>query len=68
MRSQGMTTHQRFFRKGKEKPLKLMNKEQRFVDAFSALGSTPLTQEIVDVIEKFVSHMYGYTKLCQAFV
>ena len=40
-----------------------MNKEQRFVDAFSALGSPPLTQEILDVVEEeFVCHMYGYTK------
>ena len=52
-----------FFRKGKVRPLKLMLKHQKFIDAFSSLGEGPLTLEVCSIIEEFVSHLYGFNQL-----
>ena len=48
-----------FYCKGKVKPIALMLKDDRFVEAFLSLGSTPLDDNTANVIEEFVCHMYG---------
>ena len=48
-----------FFRKGKVRPLKLMLKHQKFVEAFSSLGKEPLNPYVFSVLEEFVCCLYG---------
>ena len=48
-----------FFRKGKGSPLKLMAKYERFIDAFSSLGSESLSTQVFDTLEEFTCMMYG---------
>ena len=52
-----------FFRKGKVRPLKLMLKHQKFIDAFSSLGEGPMTLEVCSIIEECVCHLYGFNQL-----
>ena len=49
-----------FFRKGKGTPLKLIAKYDRFIDAFSSLGSESLSTQVFDTLEEFTCMMYGY--------
>ena len=51
-----------FYRKGKVRPLLLMTKKQKFVDAFVALGNLDLSENVIVDIEEFTCHMYGYPK------
>ena len=51
-----------FYRKGKVKPLLLMIKKQKFVNAFVALGNLDLSENIISDIEEFTCHMYVYPK------
>ena len=48
------------YRKGKVRPLLLMTKKQKFVDAFVALGNLDLSEHIIADFEEFTYHMYGY--------
>ena len=50
------------YRKGKVRPLLLMTKKQKFVDAFVALGNLDLSEHIIADFEEFTCHMYGYPK------
>ena len=49
-----------FFRKGKGTPLKMMAKYDRFIDAFSSLGSESLSTQVFDILEEFTCMMYRY--------
>ena len=51
-----------FFGKGKVAPLQKMIENDIFINAFSQLGSSPLTQEMFDLLEEFTCCMYGYPK------
>ena len=51
-----------FSRKGKVRPLLLMTKKKKFVNAFVALGNLHLSENIISDIEEFTCHMYGYPK------
>ena len=51
-----------FYRKEKVRPLLLMTKEQKFVNAFVALGNLDLSENIISDIEEFTCQMYGYPK------
>ena len=51
-----------FYRKGKVRPLLLITKKQKFVNAFVALGNLDLSENIISDIEEFTCHMYGYPK------
>ena len=51
-----------FYRKGKVRPLSLMTKKQKFVNAFVTLGNLDLSENIMPDIEEFTCHMYGYSK------
>ena len=51
-----------FYRKEKVRPLLLMTKEQKIVNAFVALGNLDLSDNIISDIEEFTCHMYGYPK------
>ena len=50
------------YRKGKVRPLLLMTKKQKFVDAFVALGNLDLSEHIIADFEEFTCHMCGYPK------
>ena len=50
-----------FYKKGKTRPITVMNKHEKFVNSFMALGDLPLTNE-KNVIEGFTCHLHGYTK------
>ena len=50
------------YRKGKARPLLLMTKKQKFVNAFVAFGNLDLSENIISDIEEFTCHMYGYSK------
>ena len=51
-----------FYRKGRTRPISLMNKHPRFVDAFGNLGTEPLNEETIATLEEFTCHMYGHVK------
>ena len=51
-----------FYRKGKIKPITLMCKHKRFINAFKCLGEMPLTSDVIEIIEEYTCHLYGYTK------
>ena len=51
-----------FNRKGKTKPITVMNKHEKYVNSFMALGGLPIANEIINIIEEFTCHLYGYTK------
>ena len=51
-----------FFRKGKVKPIEIMEKQQKFIDAFMVLGEEGLNEEICDAIDEYTCHLYGYRK------
>ena len=48
-----------FSRRGKLKPLSLMCNNESYVEAFSTLGTTIITDEIFQELGRFVCHMYG---------
>ena len=50
-----------FYRKGKTRPITVMNKHKKFDNSFMVLVD-PLTNEIINIIEDFTCHLYGYTK------
>ena len=51
-----------FYRKGKIKPITLMRKHERFINAFKCLGEMLLTSDAIEMIEEYTCHLYGYTK------
>ena len=51
-----------FYRKGKTRPITVMNKHGKFVNVLMALGDLPLANEIINIIEEFNCHLYAYTK------
>ena len=50
-----------FYRKRKIKPITLMHKHKRFINAFKCLGEMPLTSDVIEIIEEHICHLYGYT-------
>ena len=50
-----------FYRKGKTRPITVMNKHEKF-NSFMALCDLPLTNEIINIIEEITCHLYDYTK------
>ena len=49
-----------FLRKGKAKPLKLMESNKKYTEAFAQLGSSEkINPEVVTILEEFVCSMYG---------
>ena len=51
-----------FFRKAKERPIAIMRKNKKFLDAFSALGELPLTPDLINTIEEFTCVMYRHPR------
>ena len=51
-----------FYRKGKIKPITLTCKHERLINAFKCLGEMPLTSDVIEIIEEYTCHLYGYTK------
>ena len=51
-----------FHRKGKVKPMKLMAKDVKSLEAYSKVGVTDLTEEDYATFEHFVCCMYGFWK------
>ena len=51
-----------FYRKGKIKPITLMCKHERFINALKCLGEMPLTSDAIENIEEYTCHLYGYTR------
>ena len=50
-----------FFRKGKQRPFKILKKKEEFQKAFASLGDTSIdTDDTFTEIESFVCGMYGY--------
>ena len=48
---------------GKQKPLKILQKEPTFIEVFSQFGENwRLDSEAMNVLEKFVCSIYGYPK------
>ena len=52
-----------FYRKDKNRPFAVINKHEKFVNAFMFLGDLSLTNEIINTIDEFTCHLYGCTKL-----
>ena len=50
-----------FYRKRKIKPITLMHKHKRFINAFKCLGEMSLTSDVIEIIEEHICHLYGYT-------
>ena len=50
------------YRKGKIKPITLKCKHKRYINAFKCLGEIPLTSDVIEIIEEYTCHLYGYTK------
>ena len=49
-----------FLCKGKAEPLKLMESNKKYTEAFAQLGSSEkINQEVVTILEEFVCSMYG---------
>ena len=49
-----------FFRRGKEKSWKILEKFSRFMTMFARLGDTwDLSEEHLELLEEFVCHLYG---------
>ena len=54
-----------FFRKGKVRPLAIMEKDDKFIEVFAKLGeSADLQPDLLTTIESFVCCMYGNRKVC----
>ena len=51
-----------FFKKGKKRPIELMARVPKFVDAFEKFGETELNEEIYVTVEECVCHLYGYKR------
>ena len=52
-----------FFRKGKEKCWKLVEKTKKFQNAFSILGENcEVSNDLFIMLEEFVCQLYGYRK------
>ena len=50
-----------FSGRGKAKPLKLMTKSLRYIEAFSMFGKEiTLPNSLINTLEMFVCHMYGW--------
>ena len=56
------TTLYHIYRKGKTRPISIMSGHEKFVNAFMTLGDLSLTNEIINIIEEFTCHLYGYIK------
>ena len=52
-----------FCRKGKVKPLKILEKNEDFQKALTAFAFSEVNEETLEVIESYVCRMYGKTKL-----
>ena len=52
-----------FSRKGKIRPIKLMLKNEYFIDVFTRFGEEELTEDDYAMIEEFTCSMFGYGKL-----
>ena len=50
-----MTTHP-------HSTVKIMMKDPRFLEALASLGTLHITENIINALEEFVCHVYGYTK------
>ena len=50
-----------FYRKGK-KTTTLMCKHERFINAFKCLEEIPLISDVIEIIEEYTCHLFGYTK------
>ena len=55
-----------FNKKGKTRPVELMRKDEKFIDAFMKLGvsssSSELTEDMINTIEEFTCLLYGHKK------
>ena len=51
-----------FFKKGKIRPIQLMQKNEKFVDVFTNLVDFLLSTDTLDVLEEFTCHLYGHVK------
>ena len=51
-----------FYRKGKIKPITLMCKHERFINVFKCSEEMPLRSDVIEIIEEYNCHLYGYTK------
>ena len=55
-----------FNKKGKTRPVELMLKDEKFIDAFTKLGvsssSSELTEDMINTIEEFTCLLYGHKK------
>ena len=52
-----------FYQKGKVRPLALMMKHQKYLDAFSSLGNASLEESCIKSIEEFTCALYGYSRM-----
>jgi hypothetical protein len=56
----GCDTISSFAGRGKIKPLNLMVRQQRYIEAFAELGKNiHITESLFEIIQSFVCHMYG---------
>ena len=39
-----------------------MCEHERFINTFKHLGEMPLTSDVIEIIEDYTCHLYGYTK------
>ena len=52
-----------FNKKGKTRPVELMLRDEKFIEAFTKLGeSSSITAEMINAIEEFTCLMYGHKK------
>ena len=57
----GSDTTSAFMRKGKIRPLKIMQQKAQYVNAFKKLGETEeVTDDVREVLEEFTCSMYGF--------
>lgn len=62
----GCSNNPAFYGKGKPRPLKLMRKSKRYLDAFTSLSElTDSSSEVFETIEEYVCEMYGFPKIKQ---
>ena len=59
----GCDTTSAFVRKGKIRPFKLAKSQQKFANAFAALGDeVDISESVKKILEEFVCHLYGDVK------
>ena len=51
-----------FYRKGKRKPINIINNNPKFVDVFTIHGDVPLNNEITSLLEESACHLHAHTK------